>query len=58
MRAGETTAGLGSKLYMAWRVFKRVVLRILLSDRSQSVYKHRLDIKGTFCHNGVTNESL
>ena len=58
MSAGETTAGLRSKLYMAWRVFKRVVLRILLSDRSQSVYKHRLDIKETFCHNGVTNESL
>ena len=38
--------------------WKRVVLRILLSDRSQSVCKHRLDIKETFCHNGVANESL
>ena len=37
---------------------KRVVLRILLSDRSQSIYKHRLDIKEIFGHNGVTNESL
>ena len=58
MSVAETTAGLGSKLYMAWRVLKRVVLRIHLSDRSQSVYKHRLDIKETFCLNGVTNESL
>ena len=38
--------------------WKRVVLRRSSSDRSQSVYKHRLDIKETFCYNGVTNESL
>ena len=37
---------------------KRVVLRRSSSDRNQSVYEHRLDIKETFCHNGVTNESL
>ena len=58
MSVGETTAGLGSKLYMARTVFKRVVLRRPSSDRSQSVHKHRLDIKETFCRNGVTNESL
>ena len=58
MSVGETTAGLGSKLYMARTVFKRVVLRRSSSDRSQSVYEHRLDIKESFCRNGVTNESL
>ena len=48
----------GIKHIWAESGWKRVVLRILLSDRSQSVYKHRLDIKETFCDNGVTNESL
>ena len=48
----------GIKHIWADSSWKRVVLQILLSDRSQSVYKHRLDIKETFCRNGVTNESL
>ena len=46
----------GIKHIWAESGWKRVVLRILLSDRSQRVYKHRLDIKETFCYNGVTNE--
>ena len=47
MSVVETTAGLGSKLYMAWRVFKRVVLRILLSDRSQSL-QTQIKYQGNF----------
>ena len=46
------------KTIWAESCWKRVVLWILLSDRSQSVYEHRLDIKEPFCHKGVTNESL
>ena len=50
--------GLPPVAHMARTVFKRVVLRRSPSDRSQSVHEHRLDIKETVCHSGVTNESL